>query len=113
MKIAAETRTRRAAWTKSKLRPALRNLHFNLDTEFDNESGHLLAVYLQVRKGRAAEVLELAEGIAYANYNSGGKLLGIELLGPCKIQVLDQISRNEPRVIKEFLKKNIPAQMVG
>src|SRR5713226_665865 len=103
-------RAQRAAWRESKPRTAPKNLYFNLDTELDNTTGRLLAVYLQVRKGKAAEVLELEEGNAYANYNSGGRLLGVELLGPCKIRLLDQAARNEPKEIRDFLKRNIPSQ---
>ncbi len=89
----------------------MKSLYFNFDVEVDNKTGRILAVYLQVRKGKVAEVLELANGNAFANYDRNGRLLGLELLGPCEINVLDRIARNEPKEVKDFFRKNIPSQL--
>jgi hypothetical protein len=64
-----------------------------------------------VRKGRAAQVKELARGNAFANYNARGELLGVELLGPCEISVLDRIARKEPNTVRNFFRQSVPRQM--
>jgi uncharacterized protein YuzE len=81
------------------------------DIEVDDETGKIVAVYFYIRPGTAAETREYAEGRALADYDRKGKLLGVELLGPCKVAVLDKISRNEPAPIKNFLRGSIPRQM--
>ena len=92
-----------------------KKLELRLFAENDQETGVLLAVYFQIRKGHAARVLELANGAAFANYDRKGRLLGIEMLAPCEIQVLDQIARKEPAEfknrIKKFLRESMPKKM--
>jgi uncharacterized protein YuzE len=75
-------------------------------------TGKILAAYLRVRRGKSAEVREYAEGAAFADYDSKGRLLGIEFLAPCQIQVLRRIVRNEPAPIKAFLNRSIPAEFI-
>jgi uncharacterized protein YuzE len=81
------------------------------DIEVDDETGEVVAVYFYIRPGTAAETREYAAGRALADYDRKGKLLGVELLGPCEVAVLDKISRNEPAPIKTFLRGSIPRQM--
>ncbi len=56
---------------------------------------------------------EVSEGIAYADYDSEGLLLGIELLGPCHVSVLDSIAKGEPEPVKRFLKGSAPRELVS
>jgi hypothetical protein len=77
----------------------------------DAATGELLAVYFQVRRGIATRVREFADGAALANYNRAGKLLGIELLGPCSVQVVDQIAKKDAAV-KKFVRANSPRKML-
>ncbi len=79
---------------------------------FDRETGKVMAVYFRVRPGKAAETKEFANGNAFADYDSKGRLLGLELLGPCKVTVLDRISRGEPKPVKSFFRNSVPAQML-
>src|SRR5207302_1987158 len=58
-------------------RPNLR-----VDVAIDKDTGRTLAVYFQIRNGKAAEVREIEDGVAYANYNRKGELLGVEILAP-------------------------------
>lgn len=88
----------------------MKDLHFRVSTEVEEGTGSILAVYFQIRKGQAFKVKEFADGRAFANYDVKGKLLGVELLGPCEITVLDQIARKEPRA-KSFIRKSIPREM--
>jgi uncharacterized protein YuzE len=84
---------------------------FGIRNSTDKETGQLLAVYLKVREGKSAKIKEFAHGNVFADYDSRGNLLGIELLGPCEIRTLDQITRKEP-VIRRFVREAIPNKLV-
>jgi hypothetical protein len=85
---------------------------FRLDTSVDDRTGEIVAVYLRVREGEIAETKELTEGVAYADYDVAGSLLGIERLGPCPVEVLDCIGHSEPEPIKRFLHGAVPRRLV-
>jgi uncharacterized protein YuzE len=85
---------------------------FELESSIDPNSGRTVAVYLRVRNAKVAETKEISEGIAYADYDSEGSLLGIELLGPCQIEVLDRLARGEPEAIRRFLHGSVPRELV-
>ena len=75
-------------------------------------TGVLLAAYFQIRKGKAAKVREFENGNAFANYAANGQLLGVEILGPCNITVVDRIAPKEPKV-KSFIKDKMPCELVA
>lgn len=85
---------------------------FQVNIETNRETGEILAVYLKIREGKAAKVREFAGGNAYANYARNGLLLGIEVLGPCEIAVLDSITARETKA-REFVRKSIPVRMLA
>lgn len=87
------------------------NLNFQISVETDNQTGEVLAVYFSIRKGRSAEVREFCNGKAFADYDSKGTLLGIELLAPCKLSLLDKIEGSGPEV-RKFVKRVAPREMV-
>jgi uncharacterized protein YuzE len=91
--------------------------NFRVALETDKDTGALLAVYFQIRRGKAVTVEEVAEGAAFANYDRKGRLIGIELLGPCKFTVLTQLAAKEPEQyqskIKRFLRDNMPKKMAA
>jgi len=89
----------------------MKKLDFRARVEVDSSTGKALAVYLQVRKGRAAKVVELANGDAFANYDRNGLLLGVELLAPCNIAVFDTLTKVEPKEVREFLRNKVPREM--
>jgi uncharacterized protein YuzE len=91
----------------------MKKLEFKLEASFDDNSGRTVAVYLRVRSGAVKETKELEEGIAYADYDADGSLLGIELLGPCDVAVLDRIADNEPEPVKGFLRSSPPRGLVA
>lgn len=68
--------------------------------------------YLRVRNGDVAETKELAPGGAYADYDATGRLLGVELLAPCAVEVVDQITADQPVNIREFLRSIPPRQLL-
>jgi uncharacterized protein YuzE len=84
---------------------------FQLTVTNDNRTGEILAVYLRIRKGKVEKVRELQDGAAFANYGKKGELLGIEMLAPCRLSVLDRIARNEPQT-RKFIRGNVPRDMV-
>ena len=86
-------------------------LSFGLSVETEDRTGEILAVYFQIRKGRVAKTKEIVEGTVFADFDKEGKLLGIEMLGPCEVAVLDKIS-NSSRV-KRFVKESIPRGMLA
>lgn len=85
---------------------------FKLEASFDDKTGRVAAVYLRIRDGKVAETLELEDGVAYADYGANHLLLGIELLGPCQIQILDKIAQHEPEPVRRFLMGGAPREMV-
>jgi hypothetical protein len=90
---------------------------FGVGIDVNNSTGEILAVYFQVRKGTASNVVEMANGAAFVNYNKRGQLLGVELLAPCSISVLDRIAQNEPlsrrSYVRKFFRRSVPREMVA
>jgi Protein of unknown function (DUF2283) len=83
-------------------------LKFKLTLEVDRETGEVLAAYLLIREGTSARVREFAEGSIIADYDNKGELLGIELLGPFDVGVVDRIARREPKRVRNFLLQSVP-----
>jgi uncharacterized protein YuzE len=84
---------------------------FRVDVQVDKNTGRVAAVYFYIRSGNSVETREYADGNALADYDRRGQLLGVELLGPCKVTILDRISRDEPKPIREFLRGSVPHQL--
>lgn len=85
---------------------------FSIDVSVDEETGRLMACYINLREGQAAETRELQPGRAYADYDDEGQLIGIELLGPCSLTVLDSIAEKEPESVKRFVLGAPPRELV-
>ncbi len=84
----------------------------SLRLSVNEETGAIRAAYLRVREGEVAETREVAEGRVYADYDANDSLLGIELLGPCSVEVLDTIAEREPEAVKRFLRGGAPRELV-
>ena len=84
---------------------------FRVSVETRNQTGEVLAVYFQVRKGKTKLTKEHAGGNVFADYDKRGKLLGIEMLAPCRASVLDNIARQAPA--KRFVRSAIPQGMLA
>ena len=52
--------------------------------------------YLRLREGESARRVELLAGVAYADYDAGGQLLGVELLGLCEVDVPERAPADLP-----------------
>ncbi|MDX1968062.1 MAG: DUF2283 domain-containing protein [Planctomycetaceae bacterium] len=90
---------------------------FDLSVSVDRTSGRIDAVYIQLREGKAVDVREFAHGDAFANYDHAGHLLGIELLAPCKVNVLNKITREIPqrdtrKQARQFIRSGVPGGML-
>jgi uncharacterized protein YuzE len=86
------------------------NYCFHVTVETNNRTGDVMAVYFQVRKGKVKSTKEYADGNAFGDYDKNGKLLGIEMLAPCRTSVLDSIAKQKPA--KQFVRKSIPRSML-
>jgi uncharacterized protein YuzE len=64
--------------------------------------GKLLAVYIRIREGQVEDTLEVDEDRAFADYDVAGQLLGVELLAPCKVEVLNNLAEKEPAEVQEY-----------
>ena len=84
--------------------------HFRVSIETHDQTGAVLAVYFQVRKGKTKVTKEYAEGNVFADYDKHGHLLGIELLAPCRASVLDRIARHAPE--RRFVRGAVPRGML-
>jgi hypothetical protein len=90
---------------------------FHVEIEVEDKTGEVTAAYFQIREGKATKVKEFADGAVFANYNRRGELLGVEMLAPCEVRVLDKIAEQEPKPLrkqtKNFLRKSAPLAMLG
>jgi len=85
---------------------------FRLEVSYHEATGEPVAAYLRVREGKVVETKEVSEGIAFADYGADGSLLGVELLAPCGVEVLDRISEKEPEPVRHFLRCGVRKEMI-
>ena len=97
----------------------MKQIHFNFQVivTTDDATGELLAVYFQIRKGKVHETREFANGNVFADYDKHGAVLGIELLGPCRVSIVDKLASSEPVAMrnrtKRFMRDVGPRKMVA
>ncbi len=53
----------------------------------DIDSGRVLAVYFKVREGQVSRTVEVDEDACYADEDSKGNLLGVEMITPGSIEL--------------------------
>jgi uncharacterized protein YuzE len=85
---------------------------FRLEVSFNDTTGDPVAAYLRVREGKVSETKEINEGVAFADYSADGFLLGIELLAPCQVAVLDRAAEKEPESVRQFLRQGVRKEMI-
>lgn len=90
--------------------------HFEVTIETEDATGDVLAVYFQIRKGRYDHVKTFSDGAAIADYDKHGYLLGVELLAPCKVSIVDEVAEEETQFVrssvKQFMRKSGPRELV-
>jgi hypothetical protein len=84
-----------------------------LSVSVDETTGMIRAAYIRIRAGDVADTHEVAEGRAFADYDAQGLLLGIELLAPCEVAVLDRIAEREPEPVRRFVRGSPPRELVS
>jgi uncharacterized protein YuzE len=91
--------------------------HFGISITIDESTGEVMSAYFQIRKGKSHVTVEYADGAALADYNRNGELIGVELLAPWKVSIMNQIAANESVELltqaKEFMKNAGPRQLVA
>jgi uncharacterized protein YuzE len=92
--------------------PDMGNPKFRLEVSYNETTGEPVAAYLRVREGKVVETKEISEGIAFADYAADGLLLGVELLAPCQVEVLDRLSEKEPEPVRRFLRRGVRKEMI-
>lgn len=85
---------------------------FRLEVSYNETTGDPVAAYVRIREGKVARTKEISEGIAFADYGADGVLLGIELLAPCRIEVLERVSEKEPEQVRQFLRRGVRKEMI-
>lgn len=89
---------------------------FAVSIETEDATGDALSVYFYIRKGKQHHVKEFAKGAAIADYDKNGYLLGVELLAPCRVKIVDEVAKTESVTnragIKRFIKQNGPRMLV-
>ena len=89
---------------------------FRVTVETEDATGDVLAAYFQFRKGKQDHVKEYAGGAAIADFDKNGYLLGVELLAPCKVTIVDEIAKTEPlgvrSSVKRFMRNTAPRELV-
>ena len=83
-----------------------------MEVSFDEATGDPVAAYLRIREGKVSEIKEISEGIAFADYQADGLLLGIELRAPCEAAVLDRAAENEPEAVRRFLRRGVQKKFI-
>ena len=86
------------------------SIKFTHSVETHDQTGKIMAVYLGLREGKSAKTVEYANGKVFADYDRAGKLLGVEILAPCEVQLLLKIATTAKE--RTFLKSHIPAGML-
>jgi uncharacterized protein YuzE len=85
---------------------------FNFSASVDERTGRVMAVYFYLRQGVTEETREIVEGKAFADYDAGGELLGVELLAPCDLATLERAVEREPDGIRQFMRRVAPPEML-
>ena len=85
---------------------------FRLEVSYNETTGDPVAAYVRVRDGKVAHTKELSAGAAFADYSADGSLLGIELLAPIPIEILDRASEQEPEAVRQFLRRGVRKEMI-
>jgi uncharacterized protein YuzE len=88
------------------------NPKFRLEVSYHETTGEPVAAYVRIREGKVIETKEVSEGAVFADYGADGALLGVELLAPCRVEVLDRLSENEPEPVRRFLRRGVREELI-
>ena len=88
------------------------NPKFRLEISYSESTGDPVAAYVRVREGKVAHTKEMSPGVGFADYAADGSLLGIELLEPCRTDLLERIAETEPEQVRQFLQHGVRKEMI-
>lgn len=83
-----------------------------IDVSIDENTGIVRTAYCRIRSGEVADTREVLEGRAFADYDAKGFLLGVEILAPCKVEILDRLVECESEPIKRFMRGSPPKELL-
>ena len=83
---------------------------FRLEVSYQETTGDPVAAYLRIREGNVSHTKEISAGVAFADYDADGSLLGIELLAPAAPRFLpaspiQSRNRSDSSFVVAFAKK--------
>jgi uncharacterized protein YuzE len=86
---------------------------FELSVSARND-GTLEAAYVRFRQGKVSKTKEIIEDVLLADYNSRGRLVGIEILAPVRIADLVRLV-DEPtrKPFRRFIEQSAPKKLVA
>ncbi len=91
-------------------------LRFGVEVTTKEETGEIVSAYFQVRGTKVFETREFAEGSVFADYDQNGYLVGIEILSPCAVTIVDRLAKHESIDVrqrtKQFMKQAGPRGLV-
>jgi uncharacterized protein YuzE len=58
-----------------------------ISIQTDIDSGRVLAVYLKIREGQVSQTVEVDEDACFADEDSKGNLIGVEMIAPGSLEV--------------------------
>jgi len=58
--------------------------------EIDPDDGEVLAAYVHLGEGKAYRTVEVVEGECYVDEDENGRLLGVELLCPVALHLIEE-----------------------
>lgn len=85
---------------------------FRLEVSYSERTGEPVAAYVRVREGKVSQTKEISDGLVFADYGADGDLLGIELLGPCPVEILEKLTVQESVEIRQFLQRGVRREMI-
>ncbi len=85
-------------------------ISFQVSVSVDEDTGRVRATYFRFRKGAVAETVEVVEGKAFADHDSSGRLLGVEMLSPCYASLMERLG---DEVAKAFIQRAIPHELAA
>ena len=92
-------------------KPEASDYAFSVHVTSEIRTGRLVAVHLRIRKGRSAQTREFARGAVFADYDRRGRLVSVEVLGPCRLEVLEKIAAADV-MTRRFICDSMPRKML-
>ncbi len=75
-----------------------------------SRNGDVMAAYFKVKAGKHHETRTVVDGYLMADYDEFGEILGIEMIGQCLPEDVEQI--DAPEAVKHFVLKAMPQGLV-